>query len=222
MAPDAQVQGYGNGTAQNVFKLIFNHPLSSKVKYEAYDNPAVHASKAVFPSTDTDLTTAHDIFIGVGGDSAIGLQDTTQGQSAVDWMGGIMSPGSNTASQNLLKGITNFVTQHGATIGANGCIYWNMDIRVPASFQTSSSVAFDLLIRYTFTSTTPTLTWKFNNETTGGTEGVPSWTLATPNLQHGIVHCRTGTATGGPYLANIPSTGSELTVEGYVTGTITV
>lgn len=222
MAVNAQVKGYGNSTDKNVFKLIFNYPLSSKVKYEAYDNTGVQGDKSTFPSTDVDLTTAHDIFIGVGGESAIGLHDTTQDQPDTDWMGDIMSPGANAASLNLLKGVTNFVTQHGATLGAGGCIYWNMCIRVPASFQTSSSVAFDLLIRYTFTSTTPTLTWKFNNETTGGTEGSPSWTLATPNLQHGIVHCRTGTSTFGPFLANIPSTGSELTTEGYVTGTITV
>jgi len=207
MAINSHVFGYGRTTNRNVLKIRFSFPLSSKVKYEAYDNTK---AKSVFPSIGNALTTNNHIFIGYQGQSAIGLVDTTNGAPPnANWMP--ITPNANTATANLLKGTTNYVTQHGANIGANGSIRFNMLVRVPASFQTSHNMGFDLLARYTFTSTTPVIKWKFNKLEAGGTEGSPVWTWATPfsTGKVGLVHVNKGIATRNQaYLLSIPAVGT--------------
>ena len=110
-----------------------------------------------------------------------------------------------------MKGQTNFVTDP-STPGAGGVIRWNEVLEVPSDATTSSTMAVDLLIRYTYTGGAPTLTWAFNE----GTEATPTWTTLTPGT-HGVRHTRSGTIAGGPYLANIPASGTEDSVEGWAT-----
>lgn len=218
MAVKGNANGYGSSidetyASQYVFAINFNHPLSSKVKYEAYDNDQT------FPATGNLTTTNYDVFgLSGGEDSMVALRDTTNGTSGAGTNWFPSSPNANTATINLLKGTTNFVTQHGATIDTTGggTIYFNMQIKVPASTQTNSQMQFDLVARYTFTSTTPTVSWWFNNEDGGGTEASPSWATM-PSGTYGIKHTRDGLTSSGPFLANIPETGQEKTQDAWMT-----
>jgi hypothetical protein len=218
MATKGRAKGYGSeGTYAhiNVFKVSFNHPLSSKVRYECYDNDQT------YPAVDDNNTAvAHNVF-GVWGTSLsmIALRDTTNGAGAATMNWFPAATAANTATINRMKGLTWYVTQQGATLSTSpGSLYFNMQVEVPATSQTSWNMQFDLQLRYTFTSTTPTLTWYFN-QVVGGTAGtgtVPVFATMPPGTW-GIRHCRAGTAEAGPYLANIPATGVELTEESWIT-----
>lgn len=206
MAIPNKATGYGNNsTAQNVFRITFSQALSSAPKYEAYDGGA-------FPAVGSAVTVANTVFAGTAGNSnkpMLSLVATTNAAPASNWKPTSATGGS--ANPNRMKGQTNFVTDP-STPGAGGVIRWNEVLEVPSDATTSSTMAVDLLIRYTYTGTAPTLTWAFNE----GTEGTPSWTNLTPGT-HGVRHCRTGTVGGGPYLANIPASSTEDTTEGWVT-----
>lgn len=210
MAIPNKAVGYGNNsTARNVFRITFSEALSSAVKYEAYDG-------GTFPAVGSATTTSNTIFAGTAGNSnkpMLSLVDTTNAAPSSNWLPA--SATANSANPNRMKGTTNYVTQAGANVGAGGTITWNEVLEVPSDATTSSTMAHDLLVRYTYTGTAPTLTWAFN-DAVSGTEGTPTWTTLTPGT-HGLRHCRTGTQSGGPYLANIPASSVELTTEGWIT-----
>lgn len=209
MATATLIMGYGGTASRYVMAVNFGaSPLSSKVKYECYDN-----DKTTFPSIDTLLTTANDIF-SLASQSMIYLHDTTSaGPGATTWAYSGPYAGGNTGSLNFMKGTTDFVTQQGATLSSGGTIFYNMRCKVISTVQTSSDMGFDLLVRYTFTSTTPTVTFFANGITGSDFPTSPKWVLATPGTM-GVVHCRIGTTVAGPYLANIPTSGNELTFVG--------
>lgn len=206
MAIPAKATGYGNAsTAVNVFRITFTQALSSAPRYEAYDG-------AVFPATGSATTTANGIFNSGGGGSAsmLSLVDTSGGAPTSNWMPVIAGTGG-TANPNRMKGTSYYVTST-ATPGAGGIITWNEVLEVPSTATTSTTMSHDLLVRYTYTGTAPSLTWAFNE----GTEGAPTWSAMTPGT-NGLRHCRTGTVAGGPYLADIPAAGSQVTTEGWIT-----
>lgn len=206
MAIPAAATGYGNNsTAQNVFRITFSEALSSAPKYEAYDG-------ASFPATGSAVTTANTVFAGTAGNGnkpMLSLVATTSAAPSSNWKPASATAGS--ANPNRMKGQTNYVTDP-TTPGAGGVIRWNEVLEVPSDATTSSTMAVDLLIRYTYTGTAPVLTWAFNE----GTEGTPTWTTLTVGT-HGVRHTRAGTVGGGPYLANIPAAGTEDTAMGWVT-----
>ncbi len=206
MAIPAAATGYGNNSiAQNVFRLTFSTALSSAPKYEAYDGGS-------FPAVGAAVTAANTIFVGTAGNGnkpMLSLVATTSAAPASNWKPASATGGS--ANPNRMKGQTNFVTDP-STPGAGGVIRWNEVLEVPSDASTSSTMALDLLIRYTYTGGAPALTWAYNE----GTEGTPTWTNLTPGT-HGLRHCRTGTVGGGPYLANIPAASTEDTTMGWTT-----
>lgn len=210
MASKGRVAGYGSTVAKNVFKVTFVYPLSSKVHYEAYDNAQT------FPQTDTLTTTGNDVFgLGAGEYPMIALRDTTNGTAGAGTNWFPASPNANTATINFLKGLVYYVTQQGATLSsAGGSITFNMQASIPASAQTDSSMQADIVVRYTFTSTTPNVTWWFNSVSDSGTMYVPVWATMIPD-SHGIYHTKIG-LTVAPYLANIPETGQEKTLNAWI------
>lgn len=219
MAAKGRVHGYGSAydgqyAWKNVFKVAFSRPLSSTVKYECYDN-----NQPTYPNIDNGTTTVNTVF-GVYGTSLsmIALRDTTNGTtgpvSGTTWFPS--SANANTATTNVMDGTTNYVTQHGSNVVAGGSIYWNMQVKIPATVQTTDTMGFDLLLRYTFTSTTPTLTWMYNATFS---ETSPVWATIIVDTKHGVMHTRAATATAGPWLANIPSSGVELTQQAWITTT---
>lgn len=204
MAIPNKATGYGNNsTAQKVFRLTFSTALSSAPKYEAYDG-------ATFPAVGTAVTTANTIFAGTAGNSnkpMLSLVDTNSAPTSA-WKPTSATAGS--ANPNRMKGQTNYVTA-GNTPGAGGTITWNEVLEVPSDATTSSSMNIDLLIRYTYTGSAPSLTWEYNE----GSEATPTWVALTPGT-HGVRHARSG-ASSPNYLANIPASSTEDTVEGWIT-----
>ena len=212
MAIPNRAVGYGTGsTAQNVFRLTFSTALSQAPAYEAYD------SAATFPAVGTDLTVAKKIFAGTAGNSnkpMLSLVATTSAAPSSAWMPAAATGGS--ANPNRLKGTTNYVTDP-TTPGAGGIIRWNMVCELPSDLvpaTDNAEMTHDLLIRYTFTGATPTLTFAFN-DAVSGTEATPTWTSITPG-SHGIRHAKTGAVTPNWY-ATVPATGTQATTEGHVT-----
>jgi hypothetical protein len=205
MAIPAKATGYGNNsTAVNVFRITFTQALSSAPRYEAYDG-------AVFPATGSATTTTNGIFnTGSGSGSMLSLVDTSGGAPTSAWKPAIAGTGGS-ANPNRMKGTGYYVTST-ATPGAGGIITWNEVLEVPYTATTSTTMSHDLLVRYTYTGTAPSLTWAFNE----GTEGTPTWTTMTPGT-NGLRHCRTGTVAGGPYLADIPASSTQDTTEGWIT-----
>jgi hypothetical protein len=205
MAIPAKATGYGNNsTAANVFQITFTQALSSAPRYEAYDG-------AVFPATGSATTVTNGIFTAGSGTSTsmLSLVDTSTAGPSSNWKPVNGSAGS--ANPNRMKGTSYYVTST-VTPGAGGTIKWNEVLEVPSTATTSTTMAHDLLVRYTYTGTAPSLTWAFNE----GTEGSPTWTTMVPGT-NGLRHCRTGTVSGGPYLADIPAAGTQDTTEGWVT-----
>lgn len=209
MAIPNKATGYGNNSvAQNVFRLTFSTALSQAPTYEAYD------SAATFPAVGTDLTVAKKIFAGTAGNSSkpmLSLVATTSAAPSSAWKPAAATGGS--ANPNRMKGTTNYVTDP-TTPGAGGVIRWNMVAELPSDLVPATDnveMQHDLLIRYTFTGGAPALTWAFNE----GTEGTPTWTNLTPGT-HGIRHSKSGAVTPS-YFATVPASGTQDTVEGWVT-----
>ena len=211
MAIPGKAKGYGNNsTSRNVFKLTFSQDLSSLVKYEAYDNDQT------FPALDTVVTVANDVLAGTAGNSnksMVCLVDASNAAPSSAW-----KPASATAGEanpNRLKGTTNYVEQDGSIVTATGAITYNMVIEVPSDATTSMAMGFDVLFRYTYTGTAPSLTHAYNDDGTGS-EAVPDWVTMTPGT-HGVIHCRSGSGAAGDghYYANIPASSTEDTAEGW-------
>jgi hypothetical protein len=212
MAIPNSAVGYGNNsTARNVFRLTFSAALSALPTYEAYDG-------GTFPAVGAAVTTALAIFAGTAGNSnkpMLSLVDTSNAAPASNWKPATATAGG-AVQINRMKGTTNFVTAAGSIPGAAGSITWNEVLEIPSDATTGAAgMAHDLLVRYTYTGGAPTLTWAFN-DAVSGTEGAPTWTTMTAGT-HGIRHCRAGTVSGGPYLANIPASSTEDTTMGWVT-----
>jgi hypothetical protein len=205
MAIPNKATGYGNNsTAANVFQITFSTACSSAPRYEAYDG-------ATFPATGSATTTTNGIFTAGSGTSTsmLSLVDCSTAGPTSNWKPVNGSAGS--ANPNRMKGTSYYVTAT-ATPGAGGVIKWNEVLEVPSTATTSTTMAHDLLVRYTYTGTAPSLTWAFNE----GTEGAPTWTTMVPGT-NGLRHCRTGTVSGGPYLADIPASSTQDTTEGWIT-----
>lgn len=198
MAIPNKATGAGNNNAQNVFKVTFSTALSTAPKYEAWDN------SQTFPAKDAaGSTTAKEVFTGTAGNGSkpmLYLAATTSAAPGANWKPASASAGS--ANPNRLKGTTNYVTDP-TTPGASGAILFNIGLEVPsdATVPSSSSMAFLLQIRYTYTGSAPSLTWEFNE----GTEGTPSWTALTPGT-HGLRFCNSSTSwAAGPYKLTLPA-----------------
>jgi len=208
MAIPNKATGYGNNsTARNVFRISFSQNCSQAAKYEMYDRTAA------WPSTGSLTTTTKKIFVGTTGNGNIPMMshvDATSSAPSSNWKPA--SPTAGSANPNRMKGQTNYVTSQ-ATPTTSVPLLFNQVLEVPSDLTPgdSSEMYHDLLVRYYYTGSAPTLTWAFNE----GTEGVPTWTTMTPNT-HGIRHCKSG-AGAGNYYATIPESGTQDSQEGWVT-----
>jgi len=207
MAIPNDATGYGNENAANVFRISFSQDCSQAAKYEMYDRTAA------WPATGVLVTVAKKIFVGttVNGDiPMMSLVCTMDGLPGAAWKPA--SPTAGSANPNRMKGQTNYVTSTSTPTAALP-LKFNMVLEVPSDLLATedSEMYHDLLVRYWYTGTAPTLTWAFNE----GTEATPTWTTMTPDT-HGIRHCKSGAGVGD-YYAIIPESGTEDTVEGHVT-----
>ncbi len=201
-----EVVAYGEGGVnQNAFAVDFSTALSSVVTYHAYDNDQT------FPTLESPAltTTANHIFSEGATSSAsmIALIDTTNAEPSNTWATDMTTAAEN-QNPNWLKGDANYVTQAGAVRGAGERVLFNMGIEVNNTVTTSMSMGFEVCVKYTYTGSVPTVTWKYNT----GTAGTPTWTAMT--AAHGIKHCRSTAAAGSLY-ANIPESGHEWTTKAF-------
>lgn len=212
MAIPSKAIGAGNNNFTKVFKVIFSTALSTAPKIEAWDN------SQTFPAKDASgSTTAKEIFTGTT-ESAVPMIAAWSGgaEASGTLPGATWHPATATggsANPNLLEGTTSYVTCTN-TPGAEGDIVFNLSCEVPydATVPSTSSMAAIIQIRYTYTGSAPSLTFKYND---GGTETTPVWLTFTPGT-NGIRFCNSGTGAG-TYKLTLPSSGLVYAGELWVT-----
>lgn len=96
-----------------------------------------------------------------------------------------------------------------------GVIRWNECLEMPSDIVPTDNLTHDVLLRYQYTGSAPTVKWYFNDSAGGGTENTPVWTELTPGT-HGVRHCNSGTVAG-TYKLDIPPSGTVDAPELWVT-----
>jgi hypothetical protein len=86
------------------------------------------------------------------------------------------------ATINRLKGSTNYVNLDNAAVPAAGTVRFNLNWEIPYDASIPSDLAAVLVVRFSYSGTAPILTWAFNDNDGGGTEGTPVWTTITPGV----------------------------------------
>lgn len=212
MAVTDEVLNYGTQNAAanaNAFAFRVGYDLSSAHTFECYDNnntyPAIHAG---------NFTHIHEIFVGTtnnGSRSMIHLVDTGGGAPTLPVWKVLTETAGGAVQVNRMEGQVSYVTASTTLTGGTPADYtvaqhigqFNMLIEVPHDAATSDDMAFDLLVRYTYTGANdPAPVFSYNDASTG-TEGTPVWTNITIGTE-GVKHCRAGSDVDTAY-ANIPA-----------------
>jgi hypothetical protein len=171
MAIPNKVKGAGNNSAaQNVFKIVFSQALSSVPTLEAWDD-------------DTFATVVKEMFAGTSGNGNkpfLSAVATTDAAPASAWKPA--SPAAGGATINRLKGNTNYVNLAASPPALGGSVRFNLNWELPSDASVPSTTTMNgvLAVRYAYSGSAPTLTWQFNDNGAGGTEGAPQWTTITP------------------------------------------
>jgi hypothetical protein len=235
MAIPARAIGYGNGsTARNVNGVTFSQPLSAAPIIEAYDGGTFPAVGSGTTTAGKALAGTS----GNGSRSMVCVVDTSAAAPTSSWKPANATGGS--ANPNRLRGQTSFVTSgmtaaggagvsaygtgfsagagnlgngtgaSGSATNPTGVLRWNEMLEMPSDVVPSDNLTYDLLIRYQYTGSAPTLAWYFND---AGSEATPVWTALTPGT-HGLRHCNAGTVAG-TYRLDIPPSGTVDSAEGW-------
>lgn len=172
MAIPSKVVGAGNSSAaQNVFRITFSEATSDIPRLEAWDDYAFN-------------TVTHEVFTGTSGNSSepmIGAVDTTDAAPASTWMPAAGN-GANDTDANRLKGTTYYIGLGSSAVSAAGTVLFNLNWEIPYDASIPSDLAAVLVIRFSYSGSAPILTWEFNDNDGGGTEGTPVWTTITPGV----------------------------------------
>lgn len=198
-----QIAGAGNNSAaRNVIRVTFSQTLSAIPTLEAWDD-------------STFATVANQIFTGTNVSSTIRnaavpliyAAATTSVTPSSAWRPNTATAGG--AMTNRLKGTTNFVNLSSVAPNATEWVMFNLGIEIPsdATVPSSSSLAHVIAIRYQYTGTAPTLTWEFNNQTGGGTEGTPVWAALTSGGAGNVFKQGDAGVLGSNVFITRPSTG---------------
>jgi hypothetical protein len=185
----SKVTGAGNNSsARNVFRVVFSQNLSANPTLESWDD-------------STFATTNREQFTGTAGNGnkpEVAAVATTDGAPASAWKPA--SPTAGGATINRLLGLTNFVVLSTVIPVAGGLVSFNMDFEIPFDATVPSTNTFGVLAtRFSFSGPTPTLTWQFNDNSAGGTEGAPSWTTLSPGAAGNFIR----PADSGSVAANV-------------------
>jgi len=196
MAIPSKIVGAGNNsTAQNVIKVTFSEATSNIPTLEAWDNFSFNSI-------------AHEIFTGTTGNGDIPMLSavaTTDAGPSSDWLPSSATAGG--ATINRLKGDTNYVNLASSAISASGSVLFNLCWSVPFDASIPSDMEAVLVIRFEYTGPAPVLTWEFNDDDEGGTEGTPVWTTITAGTSgHQIIPTDSG-ATAGSLMLHRPVSG---------------
>jgi hypothetical protein len=212
MAYPFKVSGACASVAKNVRRIEFSRPLSSVPNVRAYDNAAT------YPTTDSTTTSAFRIFAGTAVNSNTSMLiylDTKQGGPAAStWWTGATSSSSSTVQ---MEGDTAFLTfrYSASSMVAGATLTMNAIMVIPSDINPTADMLHNVVCRYTFTGSIPTVQFHANNETAGGTEATPVWGTITTDT-HGIKFA-SGIATLSSIVATIPLTGTLHTKSMFVT-----
>lgn len=212
MAYPFKINGACASTQKNVRRIRFTRPLSSVPTVRAYDNAAV------YPTTDGTTTTAFRIFQGTsvnGNQSMLIYLDTKHsGPPDPSWW---TSASSSSSSTVLMEGNNAFLTfrYSASSMVAGATLTMNAIMVVPSDINPTADMLHNVVCRYTFTGSIPTIQFTANNEHAGGTDASPAWGTITTDT-HGIKFA-SGSATNSAILATIPLTGTLHTKTAWVT-----
>lgn len=159
MATYNKITGGGNYNASKVIKITFSVAPNEAAKLKAWD--------------DSDCDTTTKLFFtgttGNGNEPCIIAKETTSGLPGTNWVTAVTKT-SGGASSNKLKGDDNYVIFPSTATTQ----YFNIALLLPSDF-TLATYTGTLQVSGYFSSS-PTITFSFNNATNGGTEATPSWT----------------------------------------------
>lgn len=193
--PSKIVGAANNSTAQNVIKVTFSEATSNVPTLEAWDDFSFNA-------------VTHEIFTGTTGNTNLPMLSavaTTVGAPASDWVPASVVAGG--ATINRLKGDVNYVNLSAAALLALDSVLFNLCWTIPFDAAIPSDMEAVLVLRFEYTGAAPVLTWEFNDDDGGGTEGTPVWTTITAGTSgHRIVPTDAG-ATSGTLILHRPVSG---------------
>lgn len=197
MSIPSPVTGAGNNSsAQNVYRVVFSQALSAVPTLEAWDD-------STFTSTVKEMFAGTTINGHIPYVSAVA---TTDSAPVSGWKP--VAPVGGGATINRLLGLTNFVNLSAGIPTAGGAVRWNLNWEIPADASVPSTNTLNgvIAVRISFSGATPVLTWQFNDNSAGGTEGAPVWTNITPGSAGNFIKPSNNGATSATVFFTIPLT----------------
>lgn len=197
MSIPSKVTGAGNSSsAQNVFRIQFSQALSGNPTLESWDD-------------STFSTTTREQFTGTavnGNIPYLSAVATTDSGPVSNWKP--VAPVAGGATINRLLGLTNFVNLSTVIPIAGGFVRFNLDFEIPSDAAVPSTNTFGVLAcRFSYSGATPSLTWQFNDNSAGGTEGAPQWTTLTPGAAGNFIRPADSSATSSNVVVTKPLSG---------------
>lgn len=196
MSIPSSVTGAGNNSsARNVFRIGFSQNLSANPTLESWDD-------ATFSTTNKEQFTGTS---GNGNLPEVAAIATTDGAPLSAWKPAGVTVGG--ATTNRLKGLTNFVLLSSVIPIAGGNVLFNLNFEIPFDATVPSINTFGVLAcRFSFSGATPVLTWQYNDNGAGGTEGAPSWTTITPGSAGNFIRPADNGSTSASIVITKPAT----------------
>lgn len=194
-APSKIVGGGNNSIAINVLKVLFSEATTDIPVLEAWDDYGFN-------------TTLIELFTGTtinGNIPLLAAVATTDGAPSSDWVPA--SPVAGGATANRLKGNTNYVNLASAALAADDEVLFNLSWEVPADVTIPSNLSAVITIKFSYSGSAPILTWSFNDNQAGGTEGTPVWTVITPGVEGNTIQPADAGAVPGAVVLHRPPSG---------------
>jgi hypothetical protein len=173
----SKIVGAGNGsTAQNVLRVVFSEASSDTPMLESWDDENFN-------------TVANEVFAGTTGNSnkpMLSAVATKEAAPASNWMPANGSSGDSNVI-NRLKGDTFRVRLLSTSVAQNGDVLFNMVLELPYDASVPADLDNVLIVRYAYAGDAPVLSWYFNDDSAGGSEGTPQWTAITSGLTGNVL-----------------------------------
>ena len=198
MSVPSMVENAGNNsTAQNCFRITFSQNLASIPTLEAWDD-------------NTFSSTVKEMFAGTAGNGNIPYLSavaTTNAAPSSAWEPAAATAGG--AVINRLQGTTSYVNLSTGIPVASGTVRFNLSWQIgyDASVPSTNTMNGVLACRYAYSGSTPSLTWAYNDNGAGGTEGSPSWTTISSGSGGNRIVPADSTATSSNIVLTKPTSG---------------
>lgn len=196
--PSKVTGGSNNSVAQNVLRITFSQALSAPPRLEGWDD-------------STFSTTVKEVFAGTAINASkpeVSAVATTDSAPASAWKPAAVVAGG--AVINRLLGSTNYVNLSAAAPGAGGTVRFNLCWEIPSDASVPATNTMNLVfgIRLSYSGAVPSLTWAFNDNSAGGTEGAPVWTTITPGSAGNFARPADAGVSSGAIIITKPTSGT--------------